>query len=204
MPVETEMLVNRMLKAPLLAVVLAAVAGGCGKKEEPVAAVPAVGREDVICSYAPSQSSVVSHLSALAGGGAAAAAAIASATGLTAVTHSSGAYILTGSAGYIAGTLGTAIVGPAVVAVGVVAGGASVTVELLCAPRNHPEFAAKVEAAASEFVERSKGLASQAMETTSPVIAKLQGAVVRSGEDAVAYARRKSVEVSAAFKDGVK
>ena len=35
------------------------------------------------------------------------AAAVATATGITAVTHSSGAVILTGSAGYLAGTLGT-------------------------------------------------------------------------------------------------
>lgn len=35
------------------------------------------------------------------------ATAIASAAGITAVTHSSGAVILTGSAGYLAGTLGT-------------------------------------------------------------------------------------------------
>lgn len=35
------------------------------------------------------------------------AAAVVTATGITAVTHSSGAVILTGSAGYLAGTLGT-------------------------------------------------------------------------------------------------
>ena len=184
-----------MLKATVLALSLAAVTSGCGKKEEPVVAAPG-DRGDVICSYAPSQSLVVSHLSALAGGGAFAAAAIASATGLTVVTHSSGAYILTGSAGYITGTLGAAIVGPAVVAVGIVAGGASMTVELLCAPKNHPDFAAKVEVAAREFVERSKGIATQAMATTTPIFAKLQGAAIRTSEDAVGYAHRKSAEVA--------
>lgn len=77
---------------------------------------------DVVCSYAPSQSKAAAALSAAAGGSAAAAAAVAQATGTAVVAHSSGAFILTGSGGYIAGTLGTAIVGPTIVVVGLVAG----------------------------------------------------------------------------------
>lgn len=76
---------------------------------------------DVVCSYAPSQSKAAAALSAAAGGSAA-AAAVAQATGTAVVAHSSGAFILTGSGGYIAGTLGTAIVGPTIVVVGLVAG----------------------------------------------------------------------------------
>lgn len=70
------------------------------------------------------------------------------------------------------------------------------SVELLCAPKNHPDFAAKVEVAAREFVERSKGIATQAMATTTPIFAKLQGAAIRTSEDAVGYAHRKSAEVA--------
>lgn len=47
-------------------------------------------------------------ITGLAGGASAGATAAASAAGVTAVTHSSGAVILTGTGGYIAGTLGTA------------------------------------------------------------------------------------------------
>ena len=61
---------------------------------------------DLVCSYAPSQSEMVSRISGAAGGAGVTAAAITQATGLTAVVHSSGAYIFTGSGGYVAGTLG--------------------------------------------------------------------------------------------------
>lgn len=57
---------------------------------------------------------VAGAVSALAGGAAGAAAA----TGVSAVAHSSGAYILTGSSGYIAGTLG----GPVATMLGVASG----------------------------------------------------------------------------------
>lgn len=61
---------------------------------------------EVICTYAPSQSNTVAALSSTAGGASATAGAMATATGLTTATHSSGALILTGTSGYIAGTLG--------------------------------------------------------------------------------------------------
>lgn len=192
---------NRGTRAKAVALVVALAAWGCGKKEEP-AAVARAGEStaDVICSYAPSQSAVVSHVSALAGGGAAATGAIASATGLTVVAHSSGAYILTGSGGYIAGTLGTAIAGPVIVVVGVVVGGSAATVELLCAPKNHPEFSAKIEATASEFFERSRVIAMRTITSASPVAAKLQTSTLKAGAEAIEYARRKSVAVSDAIR----
>lgn len=113
---------------------------------------------DVVCSYAPSQSKAVAAVSGAAGGASATAGAVAAATGLTAVAHSSGALILTGTSGYIAGTLGTTAAAfaaaPVVVAVGLVVGGTAVSIELVCATRNHPDQVAKVEAAASEFSRR--------------------------------------------------
>lgn len=110
---------------------------------------------EVICSLAPSQNAAVNRVSGAAGGAGVTALALAKATGLTAVAHSSGAYILTGSAGYVAGTLGGAVLGPVIVGVGLVAGGAAVTVELVCAPMNHPAKVAKIHEAASELARRS-------------------------------------------------
>lgn len=110
---------------------------------------------DLVCSYAPSQSAVVTGVSASAGGAAAATVGLAKALGLTAVTHSSGAVILSGSGGYLAGTLGAAIAGPAIVTVAAVVGGTAVSIELLCAPKNHPEGYKAVLAAADKFRERA-------------------------------------------------
>ena len=92
----------------------------------------------------------------MAGGASATATAVATATGLTVVAHSSGAAILTGSSGYIAGTLGGAAAAPAIVAVGLVVGGAAVTLELVCAGKNHPDQVKRVHEAASEFGARFK------------------------------------------------
>lgn len=111
---------------------------------------------EIVCSYAPSQSSVVAAMSGAAGGSAAVLTTVAQATGLSVVAHSSGAAILTGSGGYIAGTIGSAAAAPFIVAVGVTAGGTAVIVELLCARRNHPDQVAKVEAAAMEYSKRAK------------------------------------------------
>jgi len=115
----------------------------------------ATSNTDVVCSFAPSQSKAVGAISGAAGGAAATTTAIASALGLSVVTHSSGALILAGSGGYIAGTLGAAIVAPAVIAVGVVVGGTALTVELFCSPKNHPKGYGKVIAAAAEFGKRT-------------------------------------------------
>ena len=106
---------------------------------------------DVVCSYAPSQSKAVVAMSGAAGGAAATTAAIGSALGLTAVTHSSGALILSGSGGYIAGTLGAAVVAPVILTIGAIVAGTAVSVELLCAPKNHPSGYKKVVDAAQGF-----------------------------------------------------
>ena len=165
---------------PLLWISILSLAG-CSRSEE--AASPdrsSTSGADVVCSYAPSQSDTVSHISAVAGGSAATAAAIAQAAGLTAVLHSSGAYIFTGTAGYIAGTMGGAVALPVVIVVGVTAGGAAATLELVCAPRNHPDLVAKVEKAAERFYQRSSSAVQSAANSSAtaaaPIVAKFEKA----------------------------
>lgn len=165
----------------------------------PAPAPAAAAGAGVICSYAPSQSKVVAAIAGSAGGAAVAAAAIAKAAGLTSVLHSSGAYIFTGSGGYIAGTLGNAMTGPVIVGVGVVAGGAAVTIEVLCAPQNHPELVADVEKAAEEFYSRTADLVDETKSSAAPIVASLKESAIRSGADALEYASRRSVELSDAL-----
>ncbi len=152
------------------------------------ASAHAEGTADIVCSYAPSQSKRAALLSGAAGGSSAAAAAVAQATGTTVVAHSSGAYILTGSGGYVAGTLGTAIVGPTILVVGLVVGGAAVSVELFCAPKNHPAQAARVKAAATEFARRTKGVFVKAKAKVAPKVTSVTLAVKEVAGDVSAYA----------------
>jgi hypothetical protein len=154
---------------------------------------------EIVCSYAPSQSAVVSHVASAAGGSGIAATAIAKAAGLSAVAHSSGAYIFTGSGGYLAGTLGTAVVGPVVVGVGFAVGGVAASIELLCAPRNHPEMVARIEAASRDFLERAQVTASTTSTSAAPYAVAVRNTIVRFGDDVWEYASRKSIDVSAAI-----
>ena len=131
--------------------------------------------QEIDCALAPSQNAVVNRVSGAAGGATATAYALAQATGLTVVTHSSGAYILTGAGGYVAGTLGGALAAPAIIGVGLIIGGAAVTVELICAPKNHPSEVAKIREASEEFMRRSRDFVS-----TTPKV--LQDAQARSAE----------------------
>lgn len=171
---------------------------------------------EVVCTYAPSQSRAVAAVSGGAAGGATATAgAMAAATGLTAVAHSSGAMILTGSSGYIAGTLGatatTVAAAPVVVLVGLAVGGAAVTLELVCASQNHPEQVSKVHAAAGEFSRRFE-LAMQHTKVAARDMAKVVGPAVDRGalsvrataQDVWEYAYRKSVDAKTAFADARK
>lgn len=161
---------------------------------------------DVVCSYAPSQSNAVAAVSGAAGGASATAAAMAAATGLTAVAHSSGALILTGSSGYIAGTLGTTAsafaAAPVVVAVGLVVGGAAVTLELVCATTNHPDQVAKVKKAAAEFsfrfnetMKRSQVAAGAMKKSIAPVASRSAVEVRNMASDIWTYVYRKSADV---------
>lgn len=61
-----------------------------------------------LCERVKTSKDTLLAVTGLAAGASGGATAAASAAGITAVTHSSGALILTGSGGYIAGTLGTA------------------------------------------------------------------------------------------------
>lgn len=168
----------RLKTAFRLAIIFAASPwiSACGNKEE--AAAPATGpldeQAEVVCSYAPSQSKLIAGTVGAAGGASATTTAIAQATGLTAVAHSSGAYILTGSGGYVTGTLGSAIVGPIIVGVGLIVGGAAVTVELLCAPTNHPHEVAQVNQASAEFVRRYNGYLNNVKQKTGSAGAEVR------------------------------
>jgi Na+/phosphate symporter len=154
---------------------------------------------EIVCSYAPSQSKAVAAISGAAGGAAATATAVAAATGLTAVAHSSGAAILTGSSGYIAGTIGGAAAAPVIVTVGLVVGGVAVSLELVCASRNHPEQVERVRAAASEFGSRFKAAMRKttvavagASKTVKPAAGRAAVEVTRMASDAWQYVYRES------------
>ena len=116
---------------------------------------PSRTKEEIVCAMSPSAVVALASTTGAAGGAAVGAAAVAKALGMTVVTHSSGGYILTGSAGYVAGTFVAAstpfVVGGVVVIAGVSAAG----VELWCAPKNHPDGYKMV-------VDKAKELSSQA------------------------------------------
>lgn len=112
---------------------------------------------DVICSYAPSQSSAAKTVTAAAGGAGAGVAAIMSAAGLSAVAHSSGTYILTGSGGYISGTLGGAAAAPFLMTVSVVVAGSAIALELSCAPKNHPDSLRAIKHYSDVFLRETNG-----------------------------------------------
>jgi len=186
--------------ALVMSVIAAGLVGACGKKEEP----PQASKVKFDCSFAPSQSKVFTALASAGGGASATTAAIAQMLGLTAVAHSSGGLILTGGSGYIAGTLGSAFILPAVVFTGAGAGAVAVAVELICFPTNHPESAEKLSAAVGEFMQRTRESTGAAYELAAPTSAKLGDQVTQSGADVIEYARRKSVEVEEAIRSAVK
>ncbi len=76
-----------------------------------------------ICQRVNASKDTLLTVSGFAAGASGGATTAATAAGITAVTHSSGAVILTGSAGYIAGTLGTA----AATALGILTAPATIT-----------------------------------------------------------------------------
>jgi hypothetical protein len=155
---------------------------------------------EVVCSYSPSQSEKVAAISAAGAGGAAATiASVAAATGLTVVTHSSGALILTGASGYIGGTIGgvaaagavAAAAAPVIVGVSLVVAGTAVTVELICASKNHPELVAKVQDAAIEFSRRF----GDAMQRTKVAIGNVSKSVPIATGKAVVEVKRMANDV---------
>jgi hypothetical protein len=118
--------------------------------------------------------------------------------------------ILTGTSGYIAGTIGgtaaTIAAAPVVVGVGLLVGGAAVTLELVGAAKNHPEQVKKVNDAAAEFSSRFADAIAQARTAGSDikksVVPAARSAVVtikQGGADVWRYAYRKRVELSPSF-----
>lgn len=144
----------------ILAAVLA-VAASCAHSEVTT---------EVVCSYAPSQSAAVNRIGGLLSGAAAGTEVTLIASGMTIVPHVSGASILTGAGGYVAGTMTGALVASTVITVGLVTAGAAITVELACAPKNHPELVKKVIDGAKEYQTASKGK----MEKLADVVKKYQ------------------------------
>ena len=109
---------------------------------------------DIICSYAPSQSKLVASALGVAVGTGVTIEALATVLALKVVKHSSGASILSGSNGYIAGTIGGASAVPWIISVSLVVGVATVVVEIVCANSNHPEMVRKLVIAAKEVANR--------------------------------------------------
>ena len=164
-----------------------------------IATAQAQSKAEVVCTYAPSQSKAVAAISGAAGGAGATVSAVTAATGLTAVAHSSSAMILTGSSGYIAGTIGGAAVAPFIVGVGILVGGTAVTLELLCAPKNHPEQVKQIESAATEFSRRFADAMNKTIVATgelkrniTPVADKAAVQVKRIRDDVIKYAYKAS------------
>lgn len=168
---------------------------------------------DVVCTYAPSQSRVLAAMgSGFVGGVGAASGAVAQALGWNAVLHSSGAWILTGSTGYVPETLGAigslVATAPVVVAVSVAVGGSVVTLELVCASRRHPDQVAKIYEAAREFsrrfkpaLEKAHGSTALAIQSVRPVVGEGAARVRSATQDALQYAYRKSVSAGQFWAD---
>lgn len=156
---------------------------------------------DVVCSYAPSQSAAVNRITAGVGGAGVGAAAILEATGLSMVAHSSGAYILTGSGGYVAGTLLSPLAVPVLVTASVVVGGTVIALELSCAPKNHPEAVKSVANATEAFnnaVRSANARAVVVKEATVNKVLELNANAVVEKEAIVARVRNaneRAIEV---------
>jgi hypothetical protein len=109
---------------------------------------------EVVCSYAPSQSTLVANAFGTASGTNATIGTLATVLGLNVVKHSSGTYILSGAGGYIAGTIGSASVVPWIIGVSIVVGGVTVVVEVVCVNSNHPEMIRRLKTTAKEVANK--------------------------------------------------
>jgi hypothetical protein len=59
--------------------------------------------------------------------------------------------------GYIAGTIGGAIVAPVLITTSVITAAGAVTLELSCVPKNHPEAVRKIKEVTEEFIRATNG-----------------------------------------------
>lgn len=165
---------------------------------------------EVVCSYAPTQSAAVKQIAAGLGGAGAGASAILQATGLQFVAHSGGGYILTGSGGYVAGTLLSPLVAPTVIfATVAVAGAAAVIVELSCAPRNHPEAIESIKRITADFnnaLREANAKAIVARDNTVHRVRELNESAIVSRDKAfegVKDANNRAIDVRDKFFAGV-
>lgn len=164
---------------------------------------------DVVCSYAPSQSAAVKQIATGLGGAGLGASAILQATGLQFVAHSGGGYILTGSGGYVAGTLLSPLVVPTVVIATVAVAGTAVVVELSCAPRNHPDAIKsikKITAAFNNAVREANANAVLARDSAADRVRELNedAIVIRDHAfESVKDANSRAIDVRDKFFAGV-
>ncbi|MES1978388.1 MAG: hypothetical protein V4451_10165 [Pseudomonadota bacterium] len=81
--------------------------------------------------------------------------------------------------------------GPTIIAVGLVVGGAAVSVELLCAPKNHPEQVAKVKEAAAEVARLTEGAVARAKTAVPSRVSSASLKAKKMAGGAIAYAFRR-------------
>jgi hypothetical protein len=159
---------------------------------------------DVVCSYAPTESVAVNRITAGLGGAGVGASAILQATGLSLVAHSSGAYILTGSGGYVAGTLLSPLAVPVLVTASVVVGGTAIALTLSCAPKNHPKAIESVAHATEAFNKAVRSANARAVVvkevTVNKVLELNANAVVE--KEAIAARVRNANERAIEVRDG--
>lgn len=153
------------------------------------ARIPNESTTEVICSYAPSQNASVNRIASAGAGAGAGAVAILEAVGISIVTHSAGGYILTGSGGYIAGTMGGLALAPALITASVLVGGTAVLVELTCAPVNHPTAVSAVKKYNAEF--------NKAMSKANTKVVIMRDSVLESARKA----NGKGIDVRTAAND---
>ena len=152
----------------------------------------------LVCSYAPSQSEVVRWATQTLRGAGAANQVILAAAGLQIVKHSSGSYIFKAAGRYLPGTIGT--VAPTLFTVVAVIGTVSITVELLCAPINHPALVKKIDEAASAFIARSKVAVAAQGQRAAEATGEFAAEVLDASSNALTTAYRKSITVTDAIQ----
>jgi hypothetical protein len=106
---------------------------------------------DVICAYAPSQNEIIKKIRSAAAGARYGQIVVLAAGSLKIVQHSSGGPIVTGPGGFIRGTMPVARAAVITTKVALVIGAAALTVELACAPTNHPELVETVVSNSREY-----------------------------------------------------
>lgn len=125
------------------------------------------------------------------------------------VAHGNGGYILTGSGGYVAGTLLNPLVAPSVIAALVAVAGTVAVVELSCVPRNHPEAIGSVKRIATDFKNAVRATNTSVVEVRENTVDRIRelnedAIVIRDGVfDKAKDANSRVIEVRDKFFAGV-